>query len=296
MIKLQNNEVNYSAIVCRVHNLLDLEGLDNLKGFPFQGTQCLVGKDVKVGDMGIIFPAECQLSKDFCKENNLYRHSELNKDPEQTGYIEDSRRVKAIKFRGNISTALFMPISSLKYLGVNLDDLNEGDSFTSINNTEVCRKYIIKEYKSATNKTRGQTKKFTRITNKTFPEHWDTDNYWRNAGFYKPYEEIIVTQKLHGCVHEDTLVDTTKGIKKIKEVVENRLDCQILAHNFETGQDEYCDIGEYFLKENDGEWYEITLEDGRTITITGNNPVWLPEIGCYRRVDELIENDVVSVI
>ena len=37
----------------------------------------------------------------------------------------------------------------------------------------------------------------------------------------------------------------------------------------------------------DGEWYEIELEDGRKITITGNNPVWIPELNAYRRVDEL---------
>ena len=33
--------------------------------------------------------------------------------------------------------------------------------------------------------------------------------------------------------------------------------------------------------------------NGQKIEITGNNPVWLPELHCYRRVDELIEGDIL---
>ena len=35
------------------------------------------------------------------------------------------------------------------------------------------------------------------------------------------------------------------------------------------------------------------LEDGTKLTITGNNPVWLPTLNCYRRVDELKQGDYV---
>ena len=38
---------------------------------------------------------------------------------------------------------------------------------------------------------------------------------------------------------------------------------------------------------------EIELEDGTKLTITGNNPVWLPTLNCYRRVDELKQGDYV---
>jgi intein/homing endonuclease len=41
------------------------------------------------------------------------------------------------------------------------------------------------------------------------------------------------------------------------------------------------------INENTHQWYEIELEDGRKIKITGNHNVFIPEIECYRRVDEL---------
>ena len=34
-------------------------------------------------------------------------------------------------------------------------------------------------------------------------------------------------------------------------------------------------------------WFEIELENGTKIKLTGNHKVYLPELKCYRRVDEL---------
>lgn len=196
-IKLENKEVNYSAMVVQIHALNDLERLDRLKGFSVAGMQALVSLDNKVGDIGVLFPAESQLSLDYAAKNNLHRNSELN-EVDEKGYLEDSRRVKAIKFQGNKSTALFMPLGSLSYLGIDVSELNVGDSFTHINGTEVCRKYEIQDRQSGSNKTRGKTKKWTRIDNKTFPEHWDTDNFFRCSNNYHEDDNIVVTQKVHG--------------------------------------------------------------------------------------------------
>ena len=199
-MKLTNENVNYSATVVRIHNLIPAENSDNLAIFPIHGMSCIVAKEAyDVGQMGIVFPAECQLSDDFCSNNNLYtRSGGTNKDPNAKGYIEHKRRVKAIKLRGNKSTGLFMPLTSLDYLGIDTNQLVEGESFTHINGTEVCRKYVVKTREPKTNKTRGQTKKFRRIENKTFPEHWDTDMFLRNMDRYKDTDELIITQKLHG--------------------------------------------------------------------------------------------------
>ena len=200
-MKLENKAPNYCATVVRIPALQDLEGLDNLKGVAFFGGQALVSKDYEVGTIGVVFMAETQLSKDFCHNNNLYRHHEFNKvkDPEKTGYLEDNRRVKALKLRGNVSTAFFLKMECLEYLGIDTSTLNVGDTFTHINGQEICKKYVVRHrHEGMGNKTKGKTKKFTRITNRTFPEHWDTDNYWRNIDKFKDDDQVIVTQKLHG--------------------------------------------------------------------------------------------------
>jgi hypothetical protein len=97
MLKLTNE--NYSGTIVSIKNLVDLENCDNVVGMPMLGFQAIVGKSAKKGDLGVLFGAETQLSDDYCKNNNLYRHSELNLDPNEKGYIEDNRRIKAVKFR-----------------------------------------------------------------------------------------------------------------------------------------------------------------------------------------------------
>lgn len=192
---------NYVATVIRVAALEDLEGLDNLKGLRVFGMQALVSKDVAVGDVGVLFSTEVQLSQGFAAANNLHRHSNLNMDPTKTGYLEDSRRVKAIKLRGYRSDSLFMPLTAFAYLWPNgvtdagLEKFFEvGDVFDSINGHEILRKYQIKE--PGINK--GPQARIRRVDLKVFPEHIDSENYWRNAHKIPEDAPVVVTQKIHG--------------------------------------------------------------------------------------------------
>lgn len=187
---------NYCATVIKLSTILPLDNCDNVVGTPIFGYQAIIGKDQQVGDMGIVFPAETQLSEEFCYENNLYRHSELNRDKEKKGYIEDNRRIKAVKFRGHPSNALFMPLSSLEYLKIKLEDLNPGDEFDKIDDHEICKKYVIQRFVRANHQ--AQAKKFSRVDTKHIPEHLDSDNYFKFVDSVGIDTEIIVTQKLHG--------------------------------------------------------------------------------------------------
>lgn len=104
----------------------------------------------------------------------------------------------------------------------------------------------------------------------------------------KPEDTVNVSVKVHGCVKDDTIVETKEyGNKKIKEIVDNKMQCHIKAMDTSTNEIVFVPIDDFYTIPNDGEWYEIELENGYKITITGNNPVWLPLLNCYRRVDEL---------
>ena len=76
---------NYAATVVRLPKLKELEGCDNLLGAPLFGFQAIVDKSHHDGELGIVFPAETQLSKEFCRINDLYRHAENNNNPEAKG-------------------------------------------------------------------------------------------------------------------------------------------------------------------------------------------------------------------
>jgi hypothetical protein len=196
-MKLETKNPNYCATVVRIHNLIPLNGLDNLVGFPCFGNMALLSKDHTVGELGVLFTAETKLSDKFCVENNLYREKDLNKDKTKTGYI-DNGRVKPLKLRGNISTALFMPLSSFSYLGVNPEDFKEGQTFTHINDEEICRKYVIfQPGEKKKNKQKGEKKKRVYVDCNVFKEHVDTQFFLRNLKEFQPNDLIVVTEKIH---------------------------------------------------------------------------------------------------
>ncbi|HEY5267771.1 MAG TPA: hypothetical protein VII94_01400, partial [Candidatus Saccharimonadales bacterium] len=194
-IKEPENE-NYAAVFTTIKSIVPLDNCDNVVGTPLFGFQAIVGIDTKVGDVGIVFPAETQLSEEFCKENNLFRHTELNKNKDKAGYMEDNRRIKAMKFRGHRSDSLFMPLTSLSYIKkLKLDDLRDGDSFDVLFDHEICKKYVIKRPVSRIQKNKV---KFVRVDKMFLPEHFDSDQYFRHSESIPDDTTVIVTQKLHG--------------------------------------------------------------------------------------------------
>lgn len=200
MIKLKEPEnKNYAAAIVKIESLHPLDNSDNLLGTPLLGMQAVVSKETQIGTMGVLFVSETQLSDEYTARNSLYRHHEFNEDKDKTGFIEDNRRVKALKLRGNRSDALFMPLSSLAYTKVNLSELKVGDAFEELNGFEICKKYEVKR-KSFSTHEKNKHKVFSRVDEKLFPRHYDTDQYYRVLDTFKPYTEIIVTQKLHGTL------------------------------------------------------------------------------------------------
>jgi hypothetical protein len=187
---------NYAAVVVAVHTIVDLEGLDNLVAVPAVGHQALTTRGIQAGELRVAFTAETQLSEDFCYHNSLYRDETLNADPEEKGYLEKNRRVRALKLRGHTSNALLMPVQSLAYTGFPVGSFTEGDTFDTLNGHEVCRKYEI-PVRHHQQKSKIE-KAFKRVDHKLFPEHLETDQYWRNKHLLKAGREVVITQKLHG--------------------------------------------------------------------------------------------------
>jgi hypothetical protein len=98
--------------------------------------------------------------------------------------------------------------------------------------------------------------------------------------------------KLDGCCDENTILLTEDGNKTIKEICDTQYLGKVLGYNHETSQEEMVDILAHSVKSNNNDWYELELEDGKTITLTGNHKVYLPELDCYRRVEDLKGDEV----
>lgn len=100
-------------------------------------------------------------------------------------------------------------------------------------------------------------------------------------------------EKKDGCLHCGTLILTNKGNILIEEIVKNISLYKILTYDYETEKIEESEIIEYQVKENNNDWYEIELENGVKVKLTGNHKVWIENLKCYREVKFLTERDEI---
>lgn len=181
---------NYAAKVIRIRQLQTLEGLDNLRGVLVDGYLALVSKGTPLDSLMVMFPAEAQLSEAFAAEHNLHRDSTLNRDPGAVGYLEKHRRIKAIKLRGYVSSALLLPAWE--------DDMTEGLEFDTIDGETISVKYEPPAKGSPnTPKTPKQDKLFGEVAFQ-LPEHIDTAQFLREQHTIPDNKHVIVSQKIHG--------------------------------------------------------------------------------------------------
>jgi len=225
---------NYCAIVCEIKTLLPLEGCDFVQAAIILGQQVIVGKDIKIGDIGLYFPVETQLSEIYLKSNNLYRKSELNTDIEKKGYFEENGRIRCVKFRGNKSEGLFMPWQSLVFTDFIKSDwtkveeligtpLNIGDEFDEIEGIEICRKYIPKFVNTPglanSKKNRITKKNESKLIENQFRFHDDTSMLFKNLHKIKPNDLISITYKLHGTSFISSKILCKKPLKWYEKIL-----------------------------------------------------------------------------
>lgn len=293
----------------------------------------IVSKDSQPGKY-VFFPSSTQINPEFLRYANLYRKGEMNSNPNKTGLFDDNGRVKSIKLRAtidkvNVSTGevekVFLPngvsdgflIELQTVLNFILDnfnievkesDIKDGTWFDTIEHNGksfwLSKKFIPKIFTSKS-KTGGDQSRYKRRQrklkrfNKVIPEqfhfHYDTTLVKKVPFVVQPNDYIHISGKIHGCVDKDTIINTNLGDLTIGEIVNNKLNVNVKAFDIENNNIVYVPIDNWYTIPNDGDWYELTLEDGRTIQITGNNPVWLPELNCYRRVEDLNINDILLV-
>ena len=187
----------HCGYVVKVNELRKHPNADRLNIATFFGNDTCVSLDIVKGEIGIYFPVDLQLSEEFCLENHL-----LRKKPDgtpDTGYMDPKKRnVTAMRLRGEKSDGLFLPLKSVIYTGINLDELNIGDTVTILNGHEICKKYIpIRKHYSVDNKVNKTRKKKVPVA-PLFVEHADTEQLAYNMNAFKNGDLVEITLKMHG--------------------------------------------------------------------------------------------------
>lgn len=206
--------MSYCGYVTTLKNVRPHPNADRMKLADIFGNTVCVSLDFTEGEIGVYFPVDGQLSEEFCSQHDLVRRKDENNNP-AGGYLDpDKRNIKAVKLRGEKSDGLFMPISCLAYTGVNLDDLNVGDTVTVINGHEICKKYIPRSNHKSSNSTAGnKTRKHHVPIAPLFSEHADTEQLAYNLDAFKAGDEIEITLKMHGTSQRTGYLPVHTGYK-----------------------------------------------------------------------------------
>ena len=212
LIKSKNANVNYLAKVVRIKNFkphTDPE-VTRLKCCVIDGFNIICGIDSEPG-LYIYFPTACCINPDFLRYANLYRHKELNNDPEQSGMFDDNGRVKAIRLRGELSEGFILPAIMLENYIVSVTNVNyeaeEGIEFDSVEHEGktfwINKKYIPKNTRTpgmpGSGSSRGkQPKGLDKLIENQFRYHYDTTLLKKCPNVIKPNDLISITEKVHG--------------------------------------------------------------------------------------------------
>ena len=191
--------MSYKAIVTPIISVRPHPNADRLNLGNASGYQLVISKDVEEGTLGVFFEGGGQLSHEFCYENNLYKHSQLNKDPEKSGFFEDTRRVRTQKFRKANSEGFWIPISSLKWAG-DVTKLKNGQLIDTWNGKLICEKYYTKAAtaRKAQGLGKNKLKKSLQVRFPHFKEHFNTSKLRMNLSNLPAIAQVIITEKCHG--------------------------------------------------------------------------------------------------
>lgn len=220
----------HCGFVVKVTELRKHSNADRLQIATFFGNDTSVDLSVKVGDIGVYFPVDLQLSEEYCAKNNLVRKKDENGN-NIGGFLDpDKRNIKAIKLRGEKSDGLFMPLKSFAYCydidlaaeeGKEVEPLakriplNVGDQVTVLNGHEICKKYIPKKQNRVGGYSAGNHTRKTKVPYAPlFAEHADTEQLAYNHGAFKAGDEVEITLKMHGTSQRTGYLPVLQPVKK----------------------------------------------------------------------------------
>jgi len=187
----------YCGYIVEVKELRKHSNADRLQIATFFGNDTIVSLDTHIGDKGIYFPVDGQLSERYCAVNDLVRRKDENGKP-CGGYLDpDKRNIKALKLRGEKSDGLFMPLTSLADF-CKISDLKVGDTIDTVNGELICQKYIPRANTYSRSHGANATKKAKANIAPTFYEHVDTAQLAYNLDVFKPGDLVQLTLKMHG--------------------------------------------------------------------------------------------------
>ena len=203
----------HNGFIVEIKELRPHTNADKLQLATFFGETVIVGLDTKIGDIGIYFPCDLQLSLEYCDANDLCR--KRADGTAGAGYLErEKRNITAIRLRGEKSYGLYVPLRSLTFTGVDLSTFKVGDTIDTVGGISICQKYIPRRPNRAAAGSGNRTRKKKVPVAPLFAEHADTEQLAYNLSAFKPGDEIEITLKMHGTSGRTARLPVLKGYRR----------------------------------------------------------------------------------
>jgi len=200
----------HEAVIALISEIVEIPGAKTIALAKVAGFQVIVGKDTQVGDLGILFEGGLQLSHEMCYFNNLYHHPDLNLDKEQTGYIEDNRKIQTKRFMKQQSEGLWLSINRLSWAG-NISNLTPGTLLKELNGKPICDKYFTKATHIQHNDSNNKIERHRAKKHRFFPLHFETEQLRQHICEIPVGAILIISQKNHGTSGRTGLICCSKA-------------------------------------------------------------------------------------
>ena len=89
--------MSYNAIIAKIDNTKKHPTANRLLIGEVLGHQIIIGLDSKVGDIGVFFGDDGQLSEEYAKANDLIRYTDEKNGEKKGGFFDKNRRVREIR-------------------------------------------------------------------------------------------------------------------------------------------------------------------------------------------------------
>lgn len=227
----------YKVVVTRIVNVRQHSNADVLKLGTACGYQVVIGKDTKEGTLGIFFGEGGCLTKEMCKENNLYRHPEFNKDPNaKSGFFEDNRRIKTMKLRGEKSEGFWTTLDVLDWTGADVSILEDGEEFSTLNGKLICEKFHTKATRNAMLRSKQDKGKKIRPLEEVFPnfkKHFKTSRLGVSLNSIPEGAILQISEKCHGTSGRTGYLEEKLSLNKFKEWWNNKFPMKFATRQWE---------------------------------------------------------------